>query len=127
MGVLRITCDLDGLEACWMDVDQQWSGRELTALLEVSNVAEDDGLYAILRKKVQGCHIELMDGSAIEAPADITAERMLDADVALNGWLHQGLYLAIAQRRVLGNASARASSPAKGIGKMPTMLAPQTT
>lgn len=128
MGVLRITCDLDGLEGCWMNIEQQWSGRELAGLLEATETVADDGLYAILRRKVAACHIDLTDGTAIDDPAAITAERMLDADIALNGWLHQGLYLAIAQRRVLGNASARTSLPANANGKkMTTMPAPAAT
>ena len=110
---VRIECDLDGLTANWVEIqDQGWSRRETAELLALP---DDDALYRFLRDrgKLTACHLELVTGKAIDTPEGITEEAMLDADEALIAWLTRTGWLAIARRRALGNASARLSSPAK--------------
>lgn len=104
---VRIECDLDGLTGNWCDVADAWSLREVHQLAAV----QDEAFYDLLRHKVVACHIELPTG-AIDDPQGINEDALMDADIALVGWLGRVLPLAVARRRVLGNASARLSSPA---------------
>jgi hypothetical protein len=109
----RIECDLDGLAANWVEIqDEGWSRRETMKLLALP---DDDALYTFLRDtgKLIACHLELTTGQAIDTPAGITEDAMLDADEALIAWLTRTGWVAIARRRALGNASARLSSNAK--------------
>lgn len=107
---IRIECAAPGLEANWLDVADRWTQRDVERLIQ----ATDGAFYELMREKVVGCHIELDTGEAITDPQAITVDAMLDADVALLGWLGRALPLAVAQRRVLGNASARLSLPGSG-------------
>ena len=104
---IRIECDLDGLTSNWCDVADGWTRREVQELVDV----QDETFYDLLRRKVTACHIELSNGVTITDPQHITDDALLDADIALLGWLGRTLPLAVARRRVLGNASARLSSP----------------
>lgn len=107
---IRIECAAPGLEANWLDVADKWTQRDVERLIS----ATDGAFYELMRDKVTACHIELDTGATITDPHGITTDAMLDADVALLGWLGRALPLAVAQRRVLGNASARLSLPANG-------------
>lgn len=111
---VRIECDLDGLTANWVEIqDVGWSRRETVAL---ASLPDDDALFKFLLEKgrLVACHLELTTGATIDEPAGLTEEAMLDADEALIAWLTRAGWLAIARRRALGNVSARLSSPANG-------------
>ena len=107
---IRIECAAPGLEANWLDVADKWTQRDVERLIRV----EDEAFYELMREKVTACHIELETGETITDPQAITTDAMLDVDVALLSWIGRGLPLAVAQRRVLGNASARLSLPGNG-------------
>ncbi len=107
---VRIECTAPGLEANWLDVADKWTQRDVERLVEVT----DEAFYELMRAKVVGCNIVLETGEAITDPQAITSAAMLDADVVLLAWFGRALPLAVAQRRLLGNASARLSSPASG-------------
>jgi hypothetical protein len=107
---IRIECSAPGLESNWLDVADKWTQRDVERLIQ----ATDGAFYELMRAKVEACHIELDNGATITDPQAITTDAMLDADIALLGWLGRALPLAVAQRRVLGNASARLSLPANG-------------
>ena len=120
---IRIYCDDAEYGETWIDLSPRWTQGDMQKMLDVTG----DDFYAFLRSKCVACHIQTADGGAITDPAQISDDGLSDVDVLVIGWLGATMPRAIAKRRVLGNASARASSPAKGMGKMPTMPAPQTT
>jgi hypothetical protein len=120
---IRIECAAPGLEANWLDVADKWTQRDVERLVE----ATDEAFYELMRAKVVACNIELETGEAITDPAHITSGRMMDADVVLLGWVGRALPLAVAQRRLLGNASARLSSNANGRTMTTTIAAPNPT
>ena len=117
---IRIECTAPGLEANWLDVADKWTQRDVERLVEVT----DEAFYELMRVKVVACHIELETGVTITDPQGITADAMLDADVVLLAWFGRALPLAVAQRRLLGNASARLSLPGNGRPMTPTIVAP---
>lgn len=110
MAATRVECTLAGFERNWIDVSEQWTQRESVEML----AAADESFYALLRRKTVACHIELVTGAVVETPADLDANTMLDADVAVIGWLGAVMPIAVARRRTLGNAFARLSSNGKG-------------
>lgn len=122
---VRIGCDAEGFEQNYIDVSPRWTQAEVQALAAID---DDAALYALLRAKTVACHIEAGDG-AITEPDGITPEAMRNADMLLIGWIGRVLPLAVAQRRALGNASARLSSRINAAAKMqtPTTAAPTTT
>jgi hypothetical protein len=91
-------------------VSDKWTQRDVERLVEVT----DEAFYELMRVKIVACNIVLETGEAITDPQDITSAKMLDADVTLLSWFGRALPLAVAQRRVLGNASARLSLNANG-------------
>lgn len=107
---VRVECDLPGLEGTWCDVADAWTLREVGELATV----QDEAFYALIRRKVVACNIQLTTGEAITDPSAINDDALLDADIAVMGWLGRVLPLAVAKRRVLGNAHARLSSDANG-------------
>ena len=110
---VRIECDLEGLTANWVEIqDAGWCRAETMAL---AALPDDDSLYLFLRDKgkLLGCHLELTNGQVIESSAGMTEGAMLYADEAMIAWLGRCAWLAIAKRRALGNVSARLSSNAK--------------
>jgi hypothetical protein len=106
----RIECDLEGLTANWVEIqDAGWARQDTIDMLALP---DDDALYAFLRdrKKLIACHLELVNGQVIDTPEGLTEEAMMQADEALIAWLARSGWYAIGKRRALGNASARLSS-----------------
>jgi len=121
MTTTRIECTAEGFERNWIEVSDAWTQRDI---VEHVQAATDDELWALTRRKAVACHIELATGAAIDNPDSITSDNLLDADVLLLNWLGRCLSLAIAQRRLLGNASARPLSNGNGKTTPTTMTAP---
>ncbi len=117
---VRIECDVDGLTGNWIEISDRWTQREAVAMVEVVN----DDFYALLRAKTVAVHIDAGE-ITITSPDQLDADHLLDADVAVLGWLGSVLPIAVARRRTLGNASARLSFSANG-SKMPATIAAPT-
>ncbi len=118
---VRIECDAEGLTGNWIEISDRWTQREAVAMMEVAN----DEFYALLRAKTVAVHIDA-GGTAITSPEQLDADHLLDADVAVLGWLGSVLPIAVARRRTLGNASARLSFSANGRQTMTTTVAAPT-
>ncbi len=116
---VHIECDIEGLTDNWIEISDRWTQRESVAMMEVAN----DAFYALLRAKTIAVNIDA-GGTLIATPDQLTGDNLLDADVALIGWLGMVLPLAVARRRTLGNASARLSLSANGRQTMTTVAAP---
>ncbi len=119
---VRIYCDDPEYTATWIDIAARWTQGELQRMLDV----QGDEFYAFLRSKTVAMHIQTADGGAVTDPARLSDEGLADVDVLLIGWLGRTMPLAVARRRILGNASARLSLPNNGTaGTMTTT--PTTT
>ncbi len=116
---VRIECDLPGLEGNWIEISDKWTQREAVAMMD----AADASFYSLLQSKCVAVHIMAGD-TLISAPDQLDAEHLLDADVAIIGWLGTVMPIAVARRRTLGNASARLSLSANGRQTMTTVAAP---
>lgn len=108
----RFDCAAQGFEGNWIEVADRWTRREVESVLSTSVDAE---YIDLLRQKTVGVHLELATGDVIDTPEALTYDALLDADELLLGWLGYVLPTAIAQRRLLGNASLRLSSNSSGI------------
>ena len=121
---IRIYCDDPEYTETWIDIAARWTQGEMQRMLDV----QGDEFYAFLRSKTVACHIQTADGGAVTDPAQLNDAGLADADVLLIGWLGRTMPLAVARRRILGNASARLSLPNNGTGATmtPTTAAPST-
>ena len=121
---IRIYCDDPDYSETWIDVSPRWTQGEMQKMLDV----QGDDFYAFLRAKTVACHIQTVDGGVVTDPAQISDAGLSDVDVLLIGWLGRTMPLAVARRRILGNASARLSLPNTGTGTTttPTTTAPTT-
>jgi len=118
---MRFECSAEGFERNWIEVSERWTRREVEAVVSTS---VDADYIDILRQKTTAVHLELATGDVIETPEALTYEALMDADELLLGWLGYALPTAIAQRRLLGNASLRLSSNSSGIAAAPVKLRP---
>ena len=119
---IRVYCDDPEYVDTWIDIEARWTLAEMDRMVEVAG----DDFWAFLRGKAVACNIQTA-GGAISDPAEISAEGLRDVDVLLIGWLGRVLPLAVAQRRALGNASARLSLPSNGQKSMMMTAAPTPT
>ena len=121
---IRIYCDDPEYTETWIDIAARWTQGDMQRLLDV----QGDEFYAFLRSKTVACHIQTADGGAVTDPAQLNDTGLADVDVLLIGWLGRTMPLAVARRRILGNASARLSLPNNGTGATmtPTTAAPST-
>lgn len=121
---VRIYCDDPDYTETWIDIAARWTQGEMQRMLDV----QGDEFYSFLRSKTVACHIQTADGGAVTDPAQLNDTGLADVDVLLIGWLGRTMPLAVARRRILGNASARLSLPNNGTGATmtPTTAAPST-
>lgn len=121
---IRIYCDDPEYAETWIDIAARWTQGEMQKMLDV----QGDEFYAFLRAKTLACHIQTVDGGAVTDPAKISDAGLADVDVLLIGWLGRTMPLAVARRRILGNASARLSLPNNGTATTttPATAAPTT-
>lgn len=109
---VRMDCTAPGFEGNWIEIADAWTRREVEGVLSTSLDAE---YVQMLQRKTVALRLELTTGGVIDDPAALTYDALLDADELLLGWLGYVLPTAIAQRRLLGNASLRLSSNSSGI------------
>lgn len=110
---MRIECKEAGFESNWVDVSDRWTRRETASLYTVSG----EDYFALLRAKVTDCHIVPTVGEPITDPQDIAPDNLMDCDETVHGFLGGALQMAIAERRSIGNLSARPSSTTNGATK----------
>lgn len=108
---MRFECNAEGFEGNWIEVAERWTRREVEAVISTS---VDADYIDMLRSKTTAVRVELATGEAIETPEALTYDALMDADELILGWLGYVLPTAIAQRRLLGNASLRLSSNSSG-------------
>ena len=116
---VRVTCDVDGFANTWLELDAKITRREVMAI----EAANDESFFTdLLRPRVVACHIERAGQPAITTPDDLTLDALLDCDEAVLGFIGRAIWIAIAQRRTLGNVGARLSLPTNGQTAAPTPL-----
>lgn len=103
---MRIECKEPGFEANWVEVSERWTRRETIELYKVGG----EDYFALLRQKVTACNIIPIAGDPITDPQSITPDNLMDCDEVVHGFLGGSLQAAIAERRAIGNLSARLSS-----------------
>ena len=107
----RIECDIEGLEANWVELTSRWSIGDVKKL---ENIETDAELLAHIIPKITACNIVTLDEIAITSPAEITEESLADVDIVVYTWLFSAMYTQIDRLRSLGFSSSRLSSTTKG-------------
>lgn len=107
---MRIECKEAGFEHNWVEVSDRWTRRETASLFSVAG----EEYFALLRSKITACHIAPEVGEPLTDPQQITPDNLMDCDEVVFGFLGGSLQIAIAERRSLGNFSARPSSSTNG-------------
>ena len=99
---IRVTPDIADLAESYVDVSERWTRAEFTALLD----ADGENTMATLRRKLDGCHLQLDDGTFCDEPAQITDSLLDGMDLRLIGFLGAAPLKACAHLRSLGFRSA---------------------
>lgn len=89
-----------------------WSRRDALDMRKSEELGEEgkpreaDDLYAsILSRRLEGCSLQLADGSHFTDHANITGDLLLDLDVAVADWLPVAVLTFIGRHRQLGEAA----------------------
>lgn len=101
---IRVECTTEGLEECWIEVDEAWSRRELREY----TAARGEPFVALWRGKVTACHLLTVTGDVITEPGQVH-ERLDDLDVRLLGFVSQGPLEVTGHLLVLGEVNKRLS------------------
>lgn len=104
---IRVECTTEGLEECWLEVDEVWSRRELRQYTQELKGAPFIELW---RRKVTGCYLLTGTGEAITNPLEVH-DRVDDLDVRLLGFVSQGPNAVTEHLLVLGEVNKRLSLP----------------
>lgn len=119
---LKFHPEIEGLEHCWVEIDERWTRREVRELMERD---DEETIVNFLRKKVTGCHLERGDGQPAVTTTDELIANIDDIDLRLVDFLGTVLIQAAAILRTLGNLSGRLGSPGSA-GKKNQTQTPRT-
>lgn len=108
---MRIECKEVGFEQNWLEITDRWTRRETASIYTVSG----EDYFALLRAKVTACHIVPTVGDPITDPQRITPDDLMDCDEIVFGFIGGALQMVPAERRSIGNLSARPSSTMNGV------------
>lgn len=109
---IRVAPDILDLAESWVDVSERWTRNEFGALQD----ADGENTLAMLRRKLDGCHLQLEGGAFCDDPSQITDSLLDSMDLRLIGFLGAAPLKACWHLRSLGFLSARPSS----VGTAPT-------
>jgi len=119
---IRVYSEAAGLEACFVEVDERWSIRELNRIYE-----SREAWLELFRRKVTAIHVLTVDGEAVE-DAEQAIERFEDLDLRLARLVNNSLANAVDYLATLGEASKRVLSGAGAPATTTTMTtAPNST
>jgi len=119
---IRVYSEAAGLEACFVEVDERWSIRELNRIYE-----SREAWLELFRRKVTEIHVLTVDGEAVE-DAEQAIERFEDLDLRLARLVNNSLANAVDYLATLGEASKRVLSGAGAPATTTTMTtAPNST
>ncbi len=119
---IRVYSEAAGLEACFVEVDERWSIRELNRIYE-----SREAWLELFRRKVTGIHVLTVDGEAVE-DAEQAIARFEDLDLRLARLVNNSLANAVDYLATLGEASKRVLSGAGAPATTTTMTtAPNST
>ena len=107
---IRIYCASPEYIDAWIDIQAKVTQEYIDAGEEAAKAAGTNDKWWLVRYLATACRIPT-DNGAITDPQEITVKTMAAVDVLVIGWLEDAVPNAIAQRRALGKASARLSSP----------------
>lgn len=110
MTTVRVECSGE-YASTWVDINARWT----RAQVEQWDAAQDEqSIIAVIGPMVAACNIEQVDGSFVTDPAAVTWAYLREhVDEFILTWLAQAPLWVIAERRILGKASPRASSASK--------------
>ena len=103
---IRVECTTEGLEECWIEVDDAWSRRELREYTKLKG----DPFVELWRRKVTACHLQTATGEVITEPVQVH-ERLDDLDMRLLGFVGQAPLEVTGHLLVLGEVNKRLSLP----------------
>lgn len=103
---IRIVPDIEDLAESYVDVSERWTRNEFKALLD----ADGEDTLSTLRRKLDGCHLQLEDGSFCDEPGQITDSLLDRMDLRLIGFIGAAPLKACSHLRSLGFRSALPSS-----------------
>ena len=109
---VRVVPDIPDLSENYIDVSDKWTRTEYKRLFD----ADGEETLSITRSKLDGCHLQLDDGTFLDDPNLITDETLDRMDMRLIGFLGSATLRACNHLRSLGFLSARPSS----VGTAPT-------
>lgn len=113
---IRVYSETPGYEACFVEVGDAWTVREVVALSE-----SREQWLALWRCKVTACHIETADGETLTDAAQVV-DRFEELDIRLARFVNSALSAAVDYLATLGGTQRRVSS---GVGESPrTMKTP---
>lgn len=105
---IRVQSEIPGYEACFVEVADGWTVRELNALYE-----SRDAWLEMWRRKVVSVRIDTADGEVLTDPAQVI-ERFDDCDVAVARFVNTSLAAAVDYMATLGGTRRRVLSGAAG-------------
>lgn len=88
-----------------------WSRRDMIDLRKSEEFGDDDRgesdrIYAdILSRRAVACSLQMADGSHFTDHKNISADVLLDLDLAVSNWLPVAVYTFIGRHRQLGEAA----------------------
>jgi len=102
---LKYHCEIEGLEANYVEVVEIWTRAELRDLVE----ADESNMLGWLQLKIEGCRLETVAGRIVEKGSEINEDLLDELDLRLLQFLGTVLLQAGVYLRSLGNLSGRLS------------------
>jgi hypothetical protein len=111
----RYYCNIEGLEANWIEVSERWTRREA---VDYGTGRGTDHEFLWLRRKVVACHL-VKDEVSLTDPEALAPEWFDDADLRLWGFVCGVLGQTLRDLRTLGNMSGRLWLPTTAVALNP--------
>lgn len=99
---MRYDCDEPGFEGAFVEFAP--SGWTRKTMRDLRKLDEESGWFDVLRGRVTALHLPTVDGAALDAPADLTADNFDRLDLVLYNWLVAIIIKALGEVGDLGNA-----------------------
>lgn len=100
---MRYTCDIQGLENCFVELSDRWSVDEALRFWDETQPLAD--FHALICKKTIALHLECVDADPITGPVALTKEVIGAMDRRLLEWVRGVPHKHMREIADLGNAS----------------------
>jgi hypothetical protein len=98
---MKYFVDFPGYTDCYIDVEEQWTLKELNELV----ATDEDNYFDVLRKKTLGIFLRDVDGNELRDVKKLDKDFVENIDVILAGFLGTVLVRHVRDRRSLGGLS----------------------